>query len=94
MTRDPRERPISVMGLTPRWRSMRTPARTLPAALARSSALFQGLSIKYPSFVRTARGEMSYKNRSEGAKARVLIGHCRAVMRAVMAVAASTVCPS
>lgn len=44
---------MRVMGRTPRCLLRRISARTPPAPFARSNALDQGLSIRYPSFVKT-----------------------------------------
>ena len=83
---------MRVIGRTPRWRCMRTSARTLPAALARSRALFHGLSIRYPNFVRTGVTKCQ-KLRELNDKEDILMGHWSALISAVMTVACKTVCP-
>lgn len=79
-----------MIGRTPRCRWIRTSARTLPAARARSSALFQGLSMRYPSLVRTTRSSVQVAMHEDDDE---LMGHCRAVIRADMTVACRTVIP-
>ena len=53
ITREPSEKPTSVIGRTPRLRSIRESARMRPAASARSRETLQGLSSRYESLVRT-----------------------------------------
>jgi len=57
----------------PRWRLIKTSARTRPAARARSSASLHGLSIKYPSLVRTV--EVLKCEQSCGGAMCLLMGH-------------------
>src|SRR5258707_2801901 len=90
MTRAPRENPISVMGRTPKLRFTKTSAKTSPAAFARSSALDQGLSMRYPNFERTLYivGKLQFHI---GPTKYALIGSCKALISAVMTVACKTV---
>ena len=50
MTRAPKEKPTSVRGLAPRFRSINESARMRPAAFARPMETVHGLSIRYESF--------------------------------------------
>ena len=88
----PRLKPMSDIGRTPACLLMRTSARTWPACQDRSRALDQGLSMRYPNFVKTERARISTLSKMQTQN--VLRGHCNALIRAVMAVACSTVCPT